>query len=191
MTILGNPATAAVVQIAVLAVLAWTLHVLIGYAKDTKTIATVSEEQRDLVLRPCVVLERFEQREPIRIAMDQAIKELDQQGKNPFPSLPVSQPAATEIGRDLRITNVGVGPAISVKVFKVDADGNCSYDVLFPHLGIGQGVPLGLTIGYKDDESWTLEIRYDGTSGASFFSRYTIEGKVVRDFSTGQLPRCP
>ena len=41
MTILGNPATAAVVQIAVLAVLAWTLHVLIGYAKDSRARPTL------------------------------------------------------------------------------------------------------------------------------------------------------
>ena len=189
--VLSDPATSVVVQVAVLAVLGWTLKVLIGYAKDTETIARISEEQRDLALRPCVVLESLERREPIRITMDQAILELDQRGENPFPNLPVSTPAAAELGLKQRIKNVGVGPAISVELLKPDIAGRASYTVLFPHLEVGQAVDVGLTIGHPDHESWILEIQYVGPSGARFFSRYTLEGKVVRGFETGTFPRRP
>ncbi|MGA7991419.1 MAG: hypothetical protein WCC53_08315 [Thermoanaerobaculia bacterium] len=187
-TILSAPAAATLVQIAVLVVLALTLYVLVGYAKDTKAIAKVTAEQRDLALRPCVVLENFEPREPMRIAMEHAFRTIDQQNKNAFPSMPVSQPAALEIGGEQRITNVGVGPAISVKVFRVDAAGKPSSDVLFPHLGVNQVVGIGRMIDPAENESWYLEIRYDSASGASFFSRYLIEGRVPRGFSTGQYP---
>lgn len=158
-TILGDPATAAVVQIVVLAVLAWTLHVLIGYAKDTKTIAEATVFQARAQHRPLLVLETESRRYDIAAGWEQAHS---------------GQVLRGEIDGDLRLSNIGPGPAFELWI---ETEGSPAFRFYEPHLDSGRSLPVGISslwFSQKEDGTETeVRIRYRGVGGR-FESRYAL-----------------
>lgn len=174
----------ALVQLGMLIAVAWTLYVLIGYARDTKRMAEASVLQQHLMHRPCVVVQGFKKREGMHIAWDQAETKFAAEGTPISPGHPPGNPSVVELDDDFRLLNTGLGPAFEIEVRKVDADGKEEYRVFIPHLKQGEAAPIGLEIKYEAEELWKLRIEYLGLSGARFVSSYSLEGAVVRGFET-------
>lgn len=170
------------VQLATLAVLAVTLWNLKGYASDTKRLARMTAEQRDLTHQPCVVINRFSLRDATHIAAEKVHEKLEKKGMVVFPGVTPARPSAAVLPTDLHLENVGAGPALGIEFRKVDATGDRDPAVFIPHLKVGQ--EWRVVLAPKEEESWGIEIEYAAMSGIRFVSTYTLEGEVVRDFST-------
>jgi len=180
MTFLGHPAIQNVALVLTLGAVVW-------YAWLTRRIAGVAVRQADLMHRPYLAIDPWHGREVIRVAMEKGTVKLAEAGEID-PSL-ASEPSRAELPQKPKLKNLGLGPALAIRVRVVDG-GVHEVPVLYPHLAVGQETELVLLPRHGNDaKKWTLEIEYEGVTGMRFVSRYVFEGLVVRDASTAELGR--
>lgn len=162
--------------------LAWTLDVLARYAADTRRLADAAEKEMHLLHRPFVVIPQLGLIEPLRRVAESAFKKLDS-GLKTFP------PAASRrLTTPVHLENAGHAPAFDVLVAKSKGGEQEGVPSHIPLLKPGQSeewTPRGHA--EEAGTSWSLEIRYTGLSGASYYSRYEFDGMLVKHLTSDML----
>ena len=153
-----------VVGFLTLLVLSWTLFVLRGYAKDTKTLASTAVEQ---LPRPCVVLKRSADPGDLAVLEGEAASLM---GDNQYAS-------------PLIFMNVGTGPAVNCR-YRISRTGDTQRGEPSFHL-----VEIGPSASFEAphrvntlSDHAVISIEYESVAGSPYQTDITIEDrKWVRD----------
>ena len=148
-----------VVGLLTFSVLSWTLFVLRGYAKDTKTLAGVSVEQ---LPRPCVVLKR-----PPDHSMEAGIK-------GTAGSLAGDQ----DFSSPLIFTNVGTGPAVNCRYCVKDTGETRMVErwCKLPEIEPSSSFQSPDILNSLPEEGIVI-IKYESVAGSAYRTDITIEGR--------------
>ena len=145
------------VGILTLGVLSWTLYVLSGYARDTKTLADTAVEQ---LPRPWVVLKRSADPSDMAVLGGTTVSLTDDQ--NPF--------------NPLIFMNVGTGPAVNCRYHVRDTggtgEGKASYQL--PEIGPSDSFKSTHILNALPANAVVI-IEYESVAGSRYRTDITIE----------------
>ena len=140
-------------------VLSWTLVVLKGYARDTKTLAKVAVEQ---LPRPFVVLKRS----------------ADPEGLAVLKGTTVSLIGDNHYGSHLIFMNVGTGPAVNCRYHVRDTgeteEEKISYQL--PEIGPGDSFETHHILNSLPSNA-VLSIEYESVAGSPYRTEIAIEDR--------------
>ena len=142
-----------IVGLLTLAVLSWTLVVLMGYARDTKTLARVAVEE---LPRPCVVLQRSVNSSAEAVLNGTTVSLADQ--------------------HFLNFVNVGTGPAVNCR-YRVKGTEGTEDTYQLPEIGQAgnfesQHPRNGLP------ENAVIIIEYESVAGSSYRTELRIQDRI-------------